>query len=112
MTLKTCTCGQVATTKNATFLGRDPDTNSMLYFNCSRCKSTFIILRQKAKRRSKDVERLINIKLSIIENAPDVLWLRNSMNTTVCEELDLILASMGVGEYELQSHYDQNGKAK
>ena len=53
----------------------------------------------------KTIEKLIEIKLSIIENASDTLWMRNS-NSTICEELDSILEPMGVAADTLEKHYN------
>lgn len=52
------------------------------------------------------IEDLIEIKMSIIENATDVLWMRRPPSTTMCEHLDAILISLGVPEDVLQAHYD------
>lgn len=48
MTLKTCSCGKVQTTKNAKFIGKDLGTG--LYFNCTSCNSTFLIVANKDKK--------------------------------------------------------------
>ena len=43
MTLKKCTCGKMQTTKNAKFIGVGFLKSKVLFFNCTRCNSTFII---------------------------------------------------------------------
>lgn len=48
MTLKTCSCGKIQTTKNALFIGRERTVDA-LYFNCSSCNSTFLLMSKKAK---------------------------------------------------------------
>lgn len=56
------------------------------------------------------IRRLTAIKLSIIESeaVADTLWLRGTMSTTVCEELDHVLSVLGVDDDELESHYDDH----
>lgn len=56
------------------------------------------------------IERLIQIKLSIIEGAPDTMFMRLGSNTTICEELDLVLIELGVRDRELMSHYEMVGR--
>lgn len=50
------------------------------------------------------LECLLEIKLSIIKNANDVLYLEN-FDGTVCERIDDILAQNGYSEEELEKHY-------
>lgn len=51
------------------------------------------------------VEQLLLIKKSIIQGATDVLWIADSSNTTVCEQLDGMLAELGVDNATLEAHY-------
>lgn len=55
------------------------------------------------------IESLIEVKLSIMESADDTLWMRNELNCTVCEEIDIILIKLGANVEELEQHYNQAG---
>ena len=59
--------------------------------------------------KSLPIKKLTEIKLSIIAGADDVLWMRDQMNGTVCEEIDSILLSLGVDEKTLEAHYGHGG---
>ena len=48
-------------------------------------------------------KQLVEIKLSIIENCSDTLWMRNA-DYTVCEEIDCMLRELGVSDEELELH--------
>lgn len=54
MTLKTCTCKKVVTTKTAKRVIRikDDDTMAGLYFNCGSCNSTLFIQAPKLKQKA------------------------------------------------------------
>lgn len=43
MTLKKCTCGQINTTKTAKFIGSTYFKGKILWFNCFKCRSTFVL---------------------------------------------------------------------
>ncbi len=48
MTLKTCSCGKVNTTKTAKFITRwEVGLKAMLLFNCPHCGSTFTLFSKK-----------------------------------------------------------------
>lgn len=49
--------------------------------------------------------KLREIKLSIIANAEDVLWMRTG-GATVCEEIDDMLLALGASEEELELDYE------
>lgn len=52
MTLKTCTCGKINTTKNAVCIGRGEMLYVVIQFNCTGtlekpCNSTFTIMKKE-----------------------------------------------------------------
>lgn len=54
MTLKPCTCcKKMLTTKNSKFEGRqDFDGTDMLWFTCSLCRSTIVLVEREPKRKT------------------------------------------------------------
>lgn len=60
------------------------------------------------------ISQLLEIKFSIIENAPDTLFMRGKGHETICEAIDEILIKHGVSGDDLALHYCQHanyGKA-
>ncbi len=55
------------------------------------------------------IQSLLEIKMSIIENATDVLFMRASM-ATICEEIDGILIGFGCDSEWLLEQYDTPSK--
>lgn len=52
MTIHTCTCGKLQTTRNAKKLARTDDLGiDMLYLNCQSCGSTFCVISRKDQEK-------------------------------------------------------------
>ena len=52
------------------------------------------------------INELMEIKLSIIENATDTMFMRGETSTTICDEIDGILIGLGVDEDLLENQYE------
>lgn len=84
MTLKTCTCGKVQTTKNAKFVARcDGLGTDTLYFNCLSCDSTFCVVSK--------VDRTLMLIHNIVKKSND--WTKAIASVAVV----LLLTACGAG---------------
>jgi len=52
------------------------------------------------------IRRLTSIKASILETCDETLFMTNDPGSTVCDELDGLLSSLGVDDETLESHYE------
>lgn len=63
-----------------------------------------VFQKQPTESEKEIISDLIDIKLSIMKNSEDVLWMAMT-NETVCERIDSILLRLGVPDNVIQNHY-------